>query len=317
MNFLNKWNLRQSNITRLMQRTINLFKCSNQGTSSLKKSQEYGLHYSFLWLLHWMGLIHLPHNSHSHLFNKIHQIYSWLVLSVLIETSFLLLISIFFKSIQDPKEFILRIIEVLVMVVFTYEIFQTKVHIHEVLGMIRYMEEHFLTIPANVKKKYQREQWITIIVLAISLVSLFILLIHETFVPFPQADLDLIRKLYNKKHPERTLPIIFWMPVVDSSEPIPYKIFYVFITIVLILCLTSVAYCMLNITLFLTPLQGQFEVLAECLEQLGGYPRDPLGTYIWTSDDILAIDKSLDWESSVAKWLRAQSDPEVVGSNPG
>ncbi|KAL1451756.1 hypothetical protein WDU94_006104 [Cyamophila willieti] len=279
-------------LTRLKHWIVNLFKCVHKVSSLKKKSFPYAFHYSFLRLLHWTGLIHLPNSSHSVRLNKLHQIYSWSVHFMLVETSGLLIVSLLFRSIHDTKDFMEKLIEVLFAMTFTAEILLIKIHIQKVLDLINYMEDHFLPVPPEIKKDCWKEEMITVVVVASSLMSVLIARIHETFLPWPQHDLDLIRELYGKKNPERLLPSNLWVPWIDTSEPIIYNIFYAYTTLMLILYLIAMAYCVLQITLFLTPLEGQFKVLAKCLAQLGRIPRDPLGMYVWTPEEILAVDKS-------------------------
>ncbi|KAL1451755.1 hypothetical protein WDU94_006103 [Cyamophila willieti] len=160
--------------------------------------------------------------------------------------------------------------------------------------MIRYMENNFLPLPVDLKKRCQREEKITISILLGLLVLIFFLFIVETCLPFSQIELDQIRKLYDKKYPERILPITNpWLPFIDSSESGPYKVLYVYSMFIGLLILVSVAYCVLQITLFITPVEGQFRILSKHVAQLGREPQDPLGTYVLTSVGIFALDSRI------------------------
>jgi hypothetical protein len=109
------------------------------------------------------------------------------------------------------------------------------------------------------------------------------------------------RKLYDKKHPERILPINCWLPLVDTSDLGPYLVIYVVQVIALMLYFTSLSYSVIQVTAFLTPLEGQFRILARYVGMLGRSPRDPLGTYVRTPIGVLCKDEG--WVSNSTFYL--------------
>ncbi|KAI5700345.1 hypothetical protein M8J76_015457, partial [Diaphorina citri] len=235
-------------------------------------------------------LIHLP-QSVSSWTSTLHQIYSWSLHGGVIMFICLITASVVLRARQDSFEFLQKLFEAIFTTAFYYELFYIKTHIRQVLALIRIIEDKFLTSHEDIVKAYDRQERVTICLVLIAVVMTLVLVVSETFIQFSPEELDKIRKLYDKKHPERILPINCWLPLVDTSDLGPYLVIYVVQVIALMLYFTSLSYSVIQVTAFLTPLEGQFRILARYVGMLGRSPRDPLGTYVWTPIGVLCKDE--------------------------
>ncbi|KAL1456347.1 hypothetical protein WDU94_001084 [Cyamophila willieti] len=106
----------------------------------------------------------------------------------------------------------------------------------------------------------------------------------ETFIPLSKSELDIRRKVYRTKYPERRLPYNMRIPFVDESESWAYETIYVIDMIVMFYFIWWVSLSVSLVPVMIIHVKGQYEILCKYICIVGKPHADSYGNNIFYSN---------------------------------
>lgn len=179
------------------------------------------------------------------------------------------LISTFTRSIRFVDEFLHRLFEDFAFNLFYFDCNIFIFRYDEVQAMVKYMETSFSMSNEKIVQKCNKKGKTTLLLFLIIGAVATSGSILETFFRSTEEEMDMIRYVYHRKHPERLLQTNFYVPFVDDSESPYYEI--IWITELLMISLVNFAIGVSGsfVPTLVTHIEGQYEILCSYVENLG------------------------------------------------
>lgn len=194
------------------------------------------------------------------------------------------LISTFTRSIRYLPEFFHAFCEDLVFNIFYFDCNLFLFNYNELQAMVRFMETSFCVANEGVVQKCSRRgkaTLITFLIIGAVAVSGSIL---ETISPVSEKEVELIRFIYQRKHPERRLQTNFYVPCIDDSESWYFEAIYTTQLYLIALMIIAVAIATSLIPTLVIHIEGQYSILCDYVAMIGRVHIDHNGKRIIYTD---------------------------------
>lgn len=239
--------------------------------------------YLCLLPLHLSGAICLPNFYQRAWMEKVHKyVLQNIFLLAMFLIMFLAILNLFLVAVHDIFEFLSRLQELFLLLVFLSQLLPLKCRLDDVLELFRLQQILFQVSDTKIQRHYILKEYREIIILLI-LFSLPLLsfLLAPPLVRSNQGA-EMLTTLYGNKYPHRVLPFIMWTP--RSFDPSEMNNFiYLYISECFFATLLVVPYIAINIRviIIMEPLEGQYKMLEKFIKLIGKKHEDVLGKRIF------------------------------------
>lgn len=192
----------------------------------------------------------------------------------------LLFLSTVTRSQRYAPELLQMITEVIMMLTLTFATIYLGLQ-HRKLGfLIHYMETKFSKANPEILAACDHKARLVFNVTLFLGVCVGLGSFVEVMLPMSEAELEIHRRVYRTKHPERRLLYKIKVPFIDESESWAFGIIFGIESYLFVMFCFMFAIAATFVPIVLIHLRGQFDILCSFVLKIGGDHRDNLGRRI-------------------------------------
>ncbi|KAI5723719.1 hypothetical protein M8J76_010032 [Diaphorina citri] len=222
-----------------------------------------------LTYLHSLGLISLPEYYADPWKNWLHKycyrngVYLALTFGFILQS-----VNTFVFAIQDLSTFFQKMLETLFSLVFIMAGFKFNVKLDSVLLLLHTMDDQFTRTDANIDIKYRNKISIRMKLFAGCLLWILVTFVVDAMM-VSQDTVDLWTKLYHHSKPVRILPIMIWIPLLNTNEQTIFLAVCAFEYYLMLLLFILCYKLLIMESTFTLAMAAQYEMLCGYVELVG------------------------------------------------